>query len=216
MTTIGNEKTWLPLSKQLINLLPSEAYVKDMCGKYLLANKNYLSRLIRHGLLKSNNENIIGKTDYDIFDSTSADRFRANDQCVIEQAKMIQLEEDITGSDIPNQKILSIKYPFYADNNEIIGIIGQSYEYTEFRYKDISTYLTDKEMQILACKYLGFSSKKMASIMEISNRTVELHWNSIRSKLKIVNRDNLIDLIHYSGWPDLLRQIYQLVLDKQK
>ncbi len=75
---------------------------------------------------------IIGKTDYDLFGKAEADVYRKNDLIVIEEGKELAVEEIITLPDAEKRVHLSIKRPLYSKNESgiIIGLIGNTVDIT--------------------------------------------------------------------------------------
>ncbi|MBS1597199.1 MAG: response regulator transcription factor [Bacteroidetes bacterium] len=59
--------------------------------------------------------------------------------------------------------------------------------------------LTEREMQIINLIKQGFSSKEIASNLEISLKTVEVHRHNILKKLKLKNSASLVNFINNSS-----------------
>ncbi|MDQ1060391.1 PAS domain S-box-containing protein [Arthrobacter globiformis] len=103
--------------RQLKDLLDNSAalmYVKDLDGRYLIANHYYARRL---GVTA---ESIIGLTDYDLFPKAVADNYSNNDDMVIRTASSIEVEEllatDRDQSELDeDSRWLSIKFPLLDD-----------------------------------------------------------------------------------------------------
>ncbi|NKR13792.1 MULTISPECIES: PAS domain-containing sensor histidine kinase [Paenarthrobacter] len=103
--------------RQLKDLLDNSAalmYVKDLDGRYLIANHYYARRL---GITA---ESIIGLTDYDLFPKAVADNYSNNDDMVIRTASSIEVEEllatDRDQSELDeDSRWLSIKFPLLDD-----------------------------------------------------------------------------------------------------
>ncbi len=55
------------------------------------------------------------------------------------------------------------------------------------------TFITKKELLCLYYLTQGRTAKSIAKILDISNRTVELHFNKIKTKLNLNTKDQLID-----------------------
>ncbi len=73
----------------ILKYAPSVVYIKSRGGQYILVNSRY------EELFKMKNENVIGKTDHDLFPREYADRFRENDIKVLEGEQSIQVEETV-------------------------------------------------------------------------------------------------------------------------
>ncbi|MFJ4029351.1 ATP-binding protein [Paenarthrobacter sp. NPDC089989] len=103
--------------RQLKDLLDNSAalmYVKDLDGRYLIANHYYARRF---GITA---ESIIGLTDYDLFPKAVADNYSSNDDMVIRTASSIEVEEllatDRDQSELDeDSRWLSIKFPLLDD-----------------------------------------------------------------------------------------------------
>jgi len=80
------------------------AYVKDADGRYLLVNRQC------EILCGSPKDEVVGKTDYDIFSKDVADTIRANDSAVLQTGRPVEPEEAVRLADGPHTYI-SVKFP---------------------------------------------------------------------------------------------------------
>ncbi len=108
----------------IINGSPSAIFVKDIEGRFLIIN-NKLEEL-----LGVKNEEIIGKTDYDIITREMADYYRVNDQKVLEEGKAISIEEEADLID-GHHTFIANKFPIYDINGEPYGVGSISTDITE-------------------------------------------------------------------------------------
>lgn len=109
------------LLRTIIDAIPDSIYVKDINCKKKIANKtNYQTHL---GL--NSEEEVLGKTDFDLFPNETAKKFYEDDMRVINNGEsIINREEELT---MPNGKKiwqLTSKIPFYNYNNKVIGLVG--------------------------------------------------------------------------------------------
>ncbi|WP_087874149.1 PAS domain-containing hybrid sensor histidine kinase/response regulator [Arthrobacter globiformis] len=103
--------------RQLKDLLDNSAalmYVKDLEGRYLIANHYYARRV---GITA---ESMVGLTDYDLFPKAVAENYSNNDDLVIRTASSIEVEEllatDRNQSELDeDSRWLSIKFPLLDD-----------------------------------------------------------------------------------------------------
>jgi PAS domain S-box-containing protein len=138
--TLKEERTLL---RTIIDNLPINVYVKDLSLKKILANKaeyEYVGA-------KTENE-IIGKTDEELYPIASSQISRAEDEFVIG-----------TGQPILNQETLNIKFddhqhwfliskiPFKNPAGQIIGLVGISYDFTERKKAEAILRKTLDELQ---------------------------------------------------------------------
>lgn len=136
----NSEKTIKILSERIFQLktildnFPSDVYWKDINGVWVGLNTHCLKSLHQMGILKAPDEvEVIGKTDYDIFNKATADSYRVNDQNVLTNQREITIEEKVV---LPNGNSIylhSTKKPLFNENNEIIGLIGNTIDITSMK-----------------------------------------------------------------------------------
>ena len=115
----------LGLISSLLDAIPDIIFFKDTEGVYLGCNPAFSE------FFGKQKEDIVGKTDYDLFDREAADSFRNNDAEMLKNKLFHQNEEWITSVD--GRKILvdTLKTPFWAKDGSLIGILGISRDITE-------------------------------------------------------------------------------------
>lgn len=118
--------------KNMIDALPGDVYCKDINGIWTSINKHCVASLYRMGFIKEpKEEEVLGKTDYDLFDKATADGYRLNDLEVIHSQRKLTLEETTLLPNGSHITLLSTKSPFVDKNNQVLGIIGNSFDITE-------------------------------------------------------------------------------------
>lgn len=120
LTIRQTEKT----QKDLFNYSPAVIYMMDLQGHYLFINRHTES------LFNRSNEDIKGKTDYDIFPKKYADKLRKNDKKVLEKGSAIELEETAWLDD-GEHIYLSTKFPLKDASGKIYATCGISTDITE-------------------------------------------------------------------------------------
>ena len=113
-----NIKRQASLINSLLDSMPDIIFFKDVAGHYLGCNPQFIEFVGRP------REEIVGKTDYDLFDKPIADAFRENDRHMLETSELRHNEEWITYPD--GRKILldTLKTPYWGPDGELIGILG--------------------------------------------------------------------------------------------
>lgn len=101
-------------------------FIKNLDGKYILANES-TCKAIGKPL-----ENVIGKTDAQLFPSDSADIINTIDALVIDKGNP-QLSEEKLHTAYGESYWLSNKSPYFDEKKNIIGIIGISRNITELK-----------------------------------------------------------------------------------
>lgn len=111
------------LLRTIIDNIPINIYAKDLQYKKTLANKSELKHL---GL--ESEQQVLGKTDFEIYGESIASNTFAEDQDVICEGRSILGEVKPMGND--NWALIS-KLPLRNENEQIVGMVGISIDYTE-------------------------------------------------------------------------------------
>lgn len=128
--TIQSVKEIQQLLKQLetfINGIPGSVYWKDKNGVYLGCN----DVVVKKGNLKSKKD-IIGKRDSDVWPEV-AEAIRKADLEVMRQGKTVEIEEVVILKNGEKMFFSSVKSPLKDENNNVIGVIGNSLDITELK-----------------------------------------------------------------------------------
>lgn len=110
--------------QDLLDNTSSVIYVKDLEFRYLMINRQYET------LFHVSRTGVLGKTDFDIFSSDAAERFRANDVKVLESGESLQCEEEAPHDDGPHHYI-SLKFPLRDASGGIYAVAGISTDVTD-------------------------------------------------------------------------------------
>jgi len=103
-------------------------YMKDLQGRYLQVNRQYENLF---GLKK---DQILHKTDYDIFPEEIAEQFRSNDRRVLEIGDMIKTEERVPFRNGLHTYV-SVKFPLFdLTTGDIYGVCSISTDITVHRH----------------------------------------------------------------------------------
>jgi len=117
----------------IINNIPAMVFYKDLDGKYIAANNAFCKQLDTTSSL------IIGKTDFDFYENTRAEKYHKTDLAVISSGQSFDgFKEEITVDG--KQKVYSTRKVLVKnDNDQPCGIIGLVYDVTK-------TYKTEEEL----------------------------------------------------------------------
>ncbi|MCK4609253.1 MAG: PAS domain-containing protein [Gammaproteobacteria bacterium] len=114
---------------RIFNSLPASVYWKDLDGVYRGQNKFSRDKMRSVGL----EQEMIGKTDHDLFPKEAADEYRKNDLEVIKIEREFSKEEVVI---LPNGETIvqvSSKKPLYDKDGSVCGIIGNTVDITELK-----------------------------------------------------------------------------------
>ncbi len=115
------------LLNNFIEKIPDNIYFKDLNSKFIKVNKATAQKL---GF--ENPEDLIGKSDYDIFDKVNADGAFRDEQEIIRTGKpYISEEKKEVWKDGKITWAVSHKMPNYDKNGNIIGIFGYTTDVTK-------------------------------------------------------------------------------------
>jgi len=112
------------LIKSLLDSIPDIIFFKNLEGVYLGCNPPFAE------LVGKTSEEIVGRTDYELFDKEIADFFRENDRRMLELEKPRQNEEWITYPDGRIVLIDTLKTPYWGPDGTLIGLLGISRDIT--------------------------------------------------------------------------------------
>ena len=167
---------------------PAVIYVKDAQGRYLLTNRRY------QDLFHVRREEVVGKTDSDLFPKETALVLKANDQRVIEARSALEFEEVVPHDGQPHDYI-SVKFPLLSATGEFSALCG------------ISTDITARKRAETA---LRESQERLALVIEGSNDgiwdwdlTTNTSYFSPRWKCMLGYEDHELEN-NYATWESLL------------
>ena len=111
----------------IINGFPYPIFVKDIDGRFLTTNNKF------DELFGVKNEELKGKTDYDIVTNELAGYYRTSDQQVLEEEKSLSIEEEAYLID-GHHYFIANKFPIYDSNGKPYGVGSVSTDITEFKH----------------------------------------------------------------------------------
>lgn len=163
-------------------------------------------------------QDAIGKSLVDVSDQKTATQLIFNSRIAAKSNEIKIIEEENHRKDGVKQQFLSIKAPWYGEDNQIIGSCGFSVVLGEHplaeslvilsslgmmsasRMKErpphaLPTMLTKREYECLELILKGYTSKKIALVIGISYRTVEEYISNIKKKMGVKTKSELLSLV---------------------
>jgi PAS domain S-box-containing protein len=110
--------------KALFETIPDPIWLKDPQGKYLACNP------VLEELLDIPEEQILGKTDHDLFDEELAEDFEGKDREAINRNVPMTYQEWVTYPNKQPRLMETVKTPMHADKGNLIGVLGISHDIT--------------------------------------------------------------------------------------
>lgn len=129
--------------ENILALMPGHVYLKDLNGVWMACNDLQAKDL---GL--SSWKECIGKTDYDFYSKEEADLLKRNDLQVMESGKNKRVEEPRFIENEEGETYLSQKVPLRDASQNIIGILGISFNITEIKKREAQLEHEKKQAEI--------------------------------------------------------------------
>ncbi|MBV5348603.1 PAS domain S-box protein [bacterium] len=115
----------LALINSMLDSIPDIIFFKDLEGIYLGCNTHF------YNYVGKSRSEIVGKTDYDLFEKEIADSYRQFDLEMLKQKLPRHNEEWVTYADGKMVLLDTHKTPYWASDGNLIGILGISRDITE-------------------------------------------------------------------------------------
>ncbi|WP_322815323.1 PAS domain S-box protein [Chloroflexus sp.] len=118
------------LLQDIIDQIPALIFVKDAAGRYLMVNERLAS------FSGYRPEEMIGKSDDELFAPALAAYYRAFDQEVIQERRPIQRDDDRWTAD-GLTAFTTVKFPLFDHEGNLYGVAGISLDVTERRQLEL-------------------------------------------------------------------------------
>lgn len=199
--------------------------LKDLNSKYIGCSESVAEEA---GL--DSPKSIKGKNDHGMIWKASAEAFiKADNELILNRKIKINTLEMIQGSS-GMHKVLVSKTGLRKDNGDLVAIIS-----TNIIIDDIDVdirkktgklsndeqkfylgsawgekHITKREVQVLKCILHGFSSTKMASLLNLSKKRIESIIKQLKQKLQCRSQLEIVSRAIIEGWIYLLEEDLQI------
>ncbi|MBV7339193.1 PAS domain S-box protein [Chloroflexi bacterium TSY] len=130
------------LLRTLIDNLPDYIFVKDTESRFVVNNEAHL-----HVLGATTQEEVVGKTDFDMFPRELAEQYYADEQAIIRSGVSLVDREEITITPEGRKQWLSTtKVPLHDKHGTLIGLVGMSRDITKRKEAESKLQQTANEL----------------------------------------------------------------------
>ncbi|MEK0445324.1 MAG: hypothetical protein RLZZ399_645 [Verrucomicrobiota bacterium] len=164
-----NKNTLVPQAAEaILNLMDHvddiQCWIKDRHGAFVWANQ----ALIRWCSTEGHTDDVIGKTDYDMFPKEIADRFREDDEKVLAGNPVINRVESVVGPDHLTSWNLTTKLPYRDSEGNVAGTVGITRPKEERSASQISSGLLKVMSHIRENYREPIEKEHLAELLQIS------------------------------------------------
>ena len=133
------------LTKNILSTLPDITWLKDTNGVYIFCNPEF------ERICEAKESDIVGKTDYDLFDKELADSFSQQDRNIIEVDKPIVNHEWITKVGDGRRLLFETTKTLLKNaSGEVIGVLGIGHNITKRHEAELFTQKYTKVLKMIA------------------------------------------------------------------
>jgi PAS domain S-box-containing protein len=186
------------LLKTVIDYALAGIFVKDRKGHYLIVNQPHVDFLGARSI-----EAVIGKTLYDFFDHTEAEKINKNDMIIMKTGKGIEYMIDHRKrTKMPDLWLLTSKVPFYDKHGDCIGLVGISQDITsqkeiEFKLKSAIKTLETTQLQLIEAEKLKTVGRLAAGIAhEVKNPLAVVTLGMDFLKQQLADSKEMMDVLN--------------------
>ena len=194
------------LITSLLDSIPDIIFFKDTEGFYLGCNLPFAEFVG-----KAKNE-IVGKTDHDLFDNETADLFTHFDKEMLKLKVSRHNEEWITYPDGRKVLLDTLKTPYWASNGSLIGILGISRDITMRKEAEDALQLSSKKWEaIIAASPDGIGMASLDGKLQLmSDKLATMYGYSFDQKEEYFGK-TIFDFIDPSHHEKLVANIRKLI-----
>ncbi len=168
------------LLNSLLDSVPDIIFFKDINGVYMGCNQPF-TRFV--GRAK---QEIIGRTDHELFDKDVAAFFREQDRRMLELRQPRHNEEWVAYPDGAKVLLDTLKTPYWGPDSELVGILGLSRDITERRRSEAF----EQELLLLSTQLTGILAASIPAALDLALLKIGRFLASDRAYIFAINSGN--------------------------
>jgi PAS domain S-box-containing protein len=138
-------------------------YAKNLEGRYLIVNRRYCE------IFRKKRDEIIGRTDHDLFTTAEADAFRAMDERVLGAGHALTEEESAPHADGLHTYI-SVKAPLKDERGQTYGVFGISTDITDLKRAEQALAESEERARLII-------ETALDAVINIDSSGIILNWS---------------------------------------
>lgn len=186
------------LLEQILQNLPINIYIKDRELKKTLANRAELDFCGMETLA-----DVVGKSDYDIYNLETAINAEAEDRMVIEN-KNFQIHKEVKFSKKDGTEVwlYSTKVPLLDENENVIGILGSTIDITERKKNQLAIDFQSRLLELIG-----------DVVIATDNYGIISFWNKAAENVFDWKRDEVLmrNIFELSAFERLPLEIHEML-----
>jgi len=135
---ISDQKIFL---EALINTIPNPLFFMDKDGKYLGCNIAFIK------MHKLKNEDVIGKTVFDLYPFELADVYHKDNLEVLSTGKIRQMEMEVVLPENRHIDMIFYKNTFYDSNSRVAGLLGIMLDITSRKKAEDNLKISEEQLR---------------------------------------------------------------------
>lgn len=174
------------LLHNLLDQIPISVFLKDLEHRYVQVNQVF------GDLVGMRPDEVIGKTDFDLFPADVAKSHQAYDREVLDSGQAIEQEQTTPCVDGPHDLIVR-KLPFHKDDGTLIGLLGVTTDITSRKHAEKVAREVSIRLEQVANNLRG---AVVYQAIESAQEPIRIIWMSsgVESLLGIPSDDVVIDI----------------------
>lgn len=198
------------LITSLLDSIPDLIFFKNTESIYLGCNPSFAE------FVGTSKNEIIGKSDFDLFGKETACLFRSYDIEMLQKKLPTHNEEWITYPDGRKILIDTLKTPYWAGDGSLIGILGISRDITKRKEAEEALQQSSQKFEaIIAASPDGIGMASIdGKIQLMSEKLAIIHGYSIEQREEYINK-TIFDFIDPSNHNLLIENIHKLLEGKK-
>lgn len=178
----------------LIDTLPDLVWLKDRQGVYLACNHRF------ERYIGADEDEIVGKTDYDLMDVQLADAYCEQDQKAMSTGERFISEEQVCFADDGHvEQLETIKVPMFQPDGKLLGVLGVGRDITQRKLNDEFMLLQTHRAEALQKLSLIAEKKEESAFIQAGLDLVEdLTYSGISFLHFFENEDRRAELTIWS------------------